>query len=328
VPADDKRPRSFLLFGGEPLLALSRPIVDYIFKKAEAWGGAKFSAISNGTELDAYRDLLGPGKIENIQITLDGIPAEHDRKRAYADGAGSFEKIAANVGLALDLGVRIILRLNIDRQNLPRLPLIAQEIAARGWKSYPNFGAYVAPVHAGGKAGMDSWTLKKGLLGFQQENSELHGIGNMDQNLQGRLRQIFEKRQDPTPGFRTTFCSAHSTMYIFDAFGDIYACWEHMGDPRTRIGHVTEQGEPSLDEEQLQVWRSRDVTSNPACRRCRYAFYCGGGCANQAWERTGDFHTSHCDGFAQRFRTTAARVFLDVLDGKRAEIRPEPACDQ
>lgn len=333
VKADDKRPRSLLLFGGEPLLAASRPIVEHILEKARELGEFKFSAISNATELDAYRDLLGPGKIESVQVTVDGVPAEHDLKRAYADGSGSFAKIAANVGMALELGVRINLRLNIDSKNVAHLPQIAEEIAARGWKSYPNFGAYVSPVHATGDqagrgAGMDTWRLKKALLAFERDRFDLHGIGNMDENLRGRLRRIFERRQDPAPGFRTTFCAAHSTMYIFDAFGDVYACWEHLGDPRIRVGHIAPEGEISLEQGQLQVWRSRNVTSNPVCRRCRYAFYCGGGCANLAWVRTGDLHTSHCDGFAHRFQVTAAQVYLDFLGGRQAEVNEEPACDQ
>jgi uncharacterized protein len=117
-------------------------------------------------------------------------------------------------------------------------------------------------------------------------------------------------------------------MYIFDSFADIYACWEHTGDPRIRVGSVSEQGELVVEEERYATWRERNVLSNPTCRRCRYAFYCGGGCANLAWGRTADFHTPFCDGFANRFRATAAKVYLDFLAGRKTEVSPEPACDR
>ena len=54
--------RSIGFFGGEPLLAVSRPVIKYIIEKALGLGGASFWAVSNATELDAYEDLLSPGK--------------------------------------------------------------------------------------------------------------------------------------------------------------------------------------------------------------------------------------------------------------------------
>lgn len=60
---------------------------------------AGFWAISNATELDAYADLLGPKGIATLQITLDGPPSEHDQRRIYADGRGSFDRIAENIDL-------------------------------------------------------------------------------------------------------------------------------------------------------------------------------------------------------------------------------------
>ena len=32
-------------------------------------------------------------------------------------------------------------------------------------------------------------------------------------------------------------------MYVLDAFGDIYACWERTGDPSMRIGTITGDGD-------------------------------------------------------------------------------------
>jgi uncharacterized protein len=325
------RKRNFLLFGGEPLLAASRPIVEHICRKALALEGATLSAISNGTELDSYRDLLGPGKIAGIQITCDGVPAEHDRKRAYPDGSGSFARIAANISMALDLGTRITLRINLDRANVGWLPRIAREIASRGWRSYSNFVVYAASIHsaAGDTATlMDSWVLRKQLAELQRTFPELRRIGHLDDHLRVRLQRIFAERQNPMPGFKASFCAAHSTMYIFDAFADIYACWEHTGDRQIRIGHIAPDGALSFDDEKREMWRTRNVLSNPRCRRCRYAFYCGGGCANLAWGRTGDFHTPYCDGFAHRFRNTAAKVYLDFIAGKKPEEITEPACDR
>jgi hypothetical protein len=36
--------------------------------------------------------------------------------------------------------------------------------------------------------------------------------------LGARVRQIFDKRADPMPGFKSDFCGAHTSKYIVDAF--------------------------------------------------------------------------------------------------------------
>lgn len=80
--------RSFGFFGGEPLLAANRGVVQYIMKKALEFGPTRFWAVSNATEIDAYEDLLSPAGIYRIQVTLDGPANEHDKRRVYADGSG------------------------------------------------------------------------------------------------------------------------------------------------------------------------------------------------------------------------------------------------
>ena len=106
------------LFGGEPLLAANRPIIEHIMARARDIGTADFWAVTNGTELAAYRDLLGPDGLAHLQITLDGPAREHDQRRVYADGSGSFDRIAEHITLALEQRARVSIRLNIDRNNL------------------------------------------------------------------------------------------------------------------------------------------------------------------------------------------------------------------
>jgi len=335
VKPDAPRRNSILFFGGEPLLAVSRPIVEYIMEKGRDRGFNAYSAISNATELDAYEDHLGPQKISFLQITLDGPPAEHDQRRVYADGSGSFEKIAANITMALEREVKVNVRMNIDFNNVETLPLLCEEIHRRDWPSSPYFSTYVAPIHGNGKidegATMDSWRLKQSIWDLVEKYPEVKVVGHADDSLRGRLRRIFEQRNDPMPGFRVSFCSAQNTMYIFDAFGDVYACWEHTGDPNIRVGHITEAGEfvtEGEEEERRQNWRSRTIASNSQCLSCRFAFYCGGGCANLAWKRTDDIHESFCDGFARRFRSAASLAYADFLRGEEAVEVQEPACDR
>lgn len=331
VTAEMDLPRNITFFGGEPLLAESRPTVEYIINKTLSLGKANFSAVSNGTELEAYKDLLGQDKISFIQITIDGTPSEHNQRRIYADGSGSFEKIAQNITMALDLGVNINVRMNIDRNNINQLPELADEFISRGWNSYQNFSAYTAPIHAANektdiKTTFNSWELDRALDEMRQQYPKMQIIARPDDGLMARVRQIFDHKANPLPNLKASFCGAHNKMYIFDAFGDIYACWEKTGDKKIRIGHITEDSEVILNQELNQTWRNRTVISNPTCRKCRYAFYCGGGCAAMAMNLKGKFHTNFCDGFGNRFRASAAKAYQDYVNNIKAPVKPEKVC--
>ena len=329
----DSRPRrSIGFFGGEPLLAANRDIVERIVDRATALGEVEIWAVSNATELDAYADLLGPGGLSRIQITLDGPPEEHDRRRIYADGSPSYERIARNIDLALDRGAVINVRLNVDRGNLGELPALADEIVDRGWIARRNFSVYTAPINAVNdqtdrRLTLNSWQLDQELTRLRDEHRNMWIIGRPDETIRVRARQIFEGREDPVPQLRPSFCGAHDQMYLFDPFGDVYACWERTGDARIRIARITADGEIALQRPVEREWRTRSVASNPVCRRCRYALHCGGGCAILALGQRGKFHANYCDGFASRFRASVADAYRAHVAGERATHLHERVCD-
>ena len=64
------------------------------------------------------------------------------------------------------------------------------------------------------------------------------------------------------------------------------------------------------------------------CRQCRYATYCGGGCAHYAEQQHGSLHSNHCDGFARRFRATVAKAYQDHAAGIAQTDRAARVCDQ
>jgi uncharacterized protein len=325
--------RNITLFGGEPLLAESRPIIEHILRRSAERGNVRFTAVSNGTDLHAYRELLGPEKIAAIQITLDGPPEEHDKRRVYADRSGSFERIANNVSMALELGVEISVRMNVDRRNTPNLPALADEFVRWGWTEHPGFSCYVATVHAANDNiaegdTMNTWDLAQIMRELTKTYPVLRIMGDQDDGLMRQARQLFDSRNDPLPHFKPSFCGAHVGEYVIDPFGDIYACWERTGDPSTRIGAIGPDGDVRMNAAITALWRSRNVASNAACRQCRYASYCGGGCAVRGEEQHGTPFANHCDGFAKRFRATMAKAYLDHVGGIAPEHRGTRVCDQ
>jgi uncharacterized protein len=318
---DDERTRTVGLFGGEPLLKRSRGIVEYIMDKAREMGPTQFWAVSNATELQAYEDLIGPDGISTIQITLDGPPDEHDKRRIHADGAGSYAEIAPNIDLCLARGARVAIRVNVDPANLADVPRLAEEIVARGWDKQRGFSVYTSPIvpneHVGIEATFSTWHLDQAIDELRELHPSMRVVGRPDDGMQSLARTLIDRRAG-LPSMKTSFCSAHTGMYIFDAFGDIYACWERTGDERVRIGRVLDGGEVEMNG-WAKVWHSRTPASNPTCRKCRYAFQCGGGCAVLAEGQKGKFFTNYCDGFADRFRHSVAMAYMDHQAGVEVE---------
>lgn len=328
-----RAPRSIGLFGGEPLLRQSRPVIEHIMACASAAGGARFWAVSNATELDAYEDLLGPEGIGVVQITLDGPPDEHDRRRVYPDGSGSFDRIAANISMALARGTQVQVRVNVDRDNVASLPQIARAAADKRWTDAPGFSLYTAPINAVNGSTAPSTTfntlqLKERMVELRESHPEMRAFAVPDERLRQNAHRLFLAKADPTPLMKSAFCSAHDRMYIFDAFADIYACWERTGDAKVRVGRILSDGGIESNSPVLKQWRSRTASSNPICAQCRYVLHCGGGCAILAEAQHGRFFGNHCDAFGQRFRASIGEAYQDLVEGRDPGQAAEAVCDQ
>jgi len=309
---------SFELFGGEPLLARNRPIVEFIMERARE---RRFivCATSNGTDWQHFKHLLGPGGIEKIQVTIDGDPVTHDTIRIYQGGKGSFETISKNITMALDLGVHIDLRLNIAKYNLDQLPAIVDHIQKIGWSKRPNFGAGLAEVH---------------YLGIQDDRSnELHRVDLLNRILRlnasstskkAILRGIFGRHfnyspgKPPVPRFDTCFCNAMQGHYVFDPYGNVYTCTEDVGFERARVGSYYPDG-LRFDPPRLERWHKRTVANLPDCPNCEFLQVCGGGCARSALLDTGDAWTSYCTDFKEYFPKLLTLLHEDMLAGVDSE---------
>ena len=314
---EDTGKRQISFFGGEPLLKENRQIIEYIMDKAKKLGPVDFSAISNATDLHHYKDLLGEEGIAEIQITLDGTPQEHDKRRVYPDGSGSFDIIAKNITMALDQGARVSVRLNIDHNNINELPELASIITHQGWTKYTNFRSYLAPIFAGDNEASKSSCMTTRQLDIAMkalhQQYPITKLFKVDADaMRQKAKNIFSSPQKETSGMQTQYCGAHNRMYIFDAFADIYACWEKTGDKNIRIGTVNKYTGLQLDKSQEEHWRSRTVASNKVCAQCRYAMHCGGGCAIIAESKTGMLHSNHCDSYGKRFRSSVAEAFTEL----------------
>ncbi|GFP77749.1 radical SAM/SPASM domain-containing protein [Clostridium fungisolvens] len=296
----NKRVDKISLFGGEPLLRSNYEIVKYIIGKSNELGAQVF-AVTNGYSLDAYEDLLGPSKIEAIQVTLDGLASTHNSRRYLVGKQPTYDTICDNITLALDKGVKVSLRTNVNKKNFDSIEKLLELYKEKGWLGRPNFNYYFKATHRCYEKETDV-TADIEIMN-QLANSfgdvEKFQFNTMYSHLSESFKQmLLGKGYAP---MRSGYCGAVSGMYTVDPYGDIYSCWDVLGDQKEVIGKVnTEENRFDLGE-RCDYWQNRTCGAIEKCSNCEFALFCGGGCGAHANVVNGNHYTPYCEDFKTIF---------------------------
>jgi uncharacterized protein len=286
------------LFGGEPLLANAEPIVTHIFKRAAALG-YPVSAVTNGVNVAHYMPLFREYRdhLDDFQITVDGPAAIHDVRRPRANGKGTFSDIIDGIQLLLNEGMRVRMRVNVDRMNIDGLADLADFVIAKGWHKLENFGALLSPVddHGGHKV--------PGYLAEHEAAAEWFRLKAIHPQLEIFRVDLFRNLEylinavNPKgikfPRFQ--YCESNNlSCYTFGTDGKIYLCAEAVGDDRHAVGRY--YPEYFLNEAAISQWNGRSILTLEKCRECPIATLCGGGCAISAARINGSLDDPCCAG--------------------------------
>ena len=301
-PNNRLRSNIITLFGGEPLLAENRDIVEYIVMKGHE-RGFKFSAITNGYELEYFLDLLVPQYINSLQITVDGIKDSHNEKRQHYQNKNTFDKIVSNISQILPLGCDITVRVNVDSKNILDYKKLESYFTSLGLYKYKNFHIYSALIADNDSISID----EKKNLDFISENKYVKNYINDDLAITcNRYKNLFEmvyealKKQKPL-ALKATYCGAQSGEYVFSPLGEIYPCWEVIGNSQYVIGSYVNLP-IKWDVDLFNEWKHKNVTSYSKCRCCKFALFCGGKCLG--------LKNEHCVYFQSLFHKAVNNAFM------------------
>lgn len=309
-PEERLRSNMIYLFGGEPLLAENKEIVRYIVTEGHQ-RRFEFGAVTNGYDLDQYLDLLGDDGINWLQITIDGMKERHDSRRIHYRTTASFDRIVRNIGLALDKGVTIVVRVNTDAQNfadIEKLNKLFNEL-----HYYKDNKLIINSALLLGGYDKDDDQQKIGYLTrpafnrLHKESSE--NISCQDSGIMKNIYRSISKRQ-PLP-IHAVFCQSQTGSYVLDPLGDIYPCWDVVGQPTHTIGHFVPEVAWS---DEMQNWQGRNVGNTEKCKRCKYALFCGGGCLGKALWQKGSFTDTYCDAYSDTFHVMANKAYNKYLE--------------
>lgn len=302
---------SIILYGGEPLLASNKDIVSYIVNKGVDLG-YKFDAITNGYDLDHFEDMLGPNRIEKLQITIDGTKDRHNLTRIHYKENNTYDKIIKNIEIALKNDTVVTIRVNTNRDNVDELTKLMKIFQEYHYTDNPKFSMYAANLvdynfgtecTKNENCNLSSHFMSKAEFVRRQKSLDFK-FGLQDRTLDNILNAIKNKQKLK---LSPIFCTAQSSMYIFDPFGEIYACWNTVGDKNEVIGNY--QNKLELKNDNDIKWRGKSIVDNPVCVKCKYLFICQGQCRYYSSQIESKFNKVYCTNYQEIFKIITNEIY-------------------
>lgn len=282
-----------MFYGGEPFLPKNKQAINKALEWARKYN-MPVSAITNATQADLMKDIFGdkPGFVNWCQVSIDGARRLHNISRVAHDGRPTFDKILSNVKMMLEKGVKVSLRLNLDRKKLESIEELMQELKDVGILGHKNLNVYASPLHdniakVDATDFMDLSQLSEKLMnkGIDLEHPVSSRANEM--NLLFRLKSGLGLN-------RTDFCmqSGQRTVVV-DPFGDIYSCFEEAGYRQYRIGVI--KGEDVEFFPLKDFYKNRHIANLKECSKCSVALACGGQCGAKCRVKNGDVYKVYCE---------------------------------
>lgn len=251
-------------YGGEPLLALDTisAISQGIVPEVKTYTAG---IVTNGYLLDGKTaELLSSLSVRHAQVTLDGPPAIHNKRRCLPSGADTFHSILRNIAEAASY-LAITIRVNVDKENERFIDEIATWLDYYGLKN--RVYMYLAAVDDVNEACSSSSCLRN------HEFSALEA-SYYDRHLLDGYCYV------SLPAANLSVCGAIApNSWVIDPRGDLYKCWDDVGRKERACGSVHEGLACS---ENVELWNSYNPVDSSACRSCELLPVCMGGCPHDS----------------------------------------------
>lgn len=274
---NDIRRFSVTWFGGEPLLAKSTiyTLSEKFITICKAHNVRYVASIITNASLLTDDDVINFKKfnIRRAQITIDGPKKIHDSRRISLNGKSTFNLIVNNVNKLLEAGIRVGVRVNIDKTNVDDVDELLKILDARiinKERLVISFGQVFATQTACKSVGNACF------------NDEAYA--NLLVPLYERALSYGFKANEMVfyPAPRYNFCGSNKIdSMVIDPKGNIYKCWNHIGESTEICGSISENGGISISN-QYYDWVLDNPLDFEKCRNCNLLPVCAGGCYDKA----------------------------------------------
>jgi len=262
-------------YGGEPFLEYS--LMKFIAYQLHKFCQNQeirfnFGIMTNGTILpkNCIMELTEIG-LERIQISLDGPPKIHNKRRSTKLGKPTFKTILENIKQVSQL-MSVSVRVNVDQENENSISELLSILCQNGLKDKINI--YFTPVIP-----ECAQRLKKVERNIPSINWE-------------KIIQVWSKSEIKNTMSYYSVCPCYfflDNSFAIDPVGNLYKC---LSLPETKVGYVTSL---ILNQQHIKCVELNPWKNSKECLECAYLPLCFGGCRYKAFAASGDHKTIFCE---------------------------------
>lgn len=240
--------------GGEPTLNFD--VIKYFVSRFNSYGKKykfDYQLTTNAYELSDEEITFLSENINDLTVSIDGKPQNHNRCRKLPDGRGSFDNVLKNALLLKEKVTNLSIRLTIQAKSVEEFCDNVIYLIDYGFKR-------IVPV-------IDFWDLQW----TPQKVDEL-------ERQCERLREyvtLYEFRDIKinypiNSILRKSICGGGISGYIIDPSGNLYPCMYTVGDRRLCCGNVFD----GVNEERVNFFKYLYKCKIKACEGCTSYEYC------------------------------------------------------
>ena len=260
-------------YGGEPLLYPD--VIEKITEGIETGCNVPVSAkiITNGYFLNEKNiSLLEKCKVDSIQLSMDGMPEIHNKIKFTKTDKDTFSTVLNNIDAfsKLNSSINLAIRVNIDKNNQKEFYRLYDFFRGR----YPNSkNIFLVPAFI---TTTTKNTCKDSCL-----------IANVEKFSAFKdFSQVMKNVNLIYPNNNIHECAARNpTTWVIAPNGDMYKCWEIIGNRKYKVGELTKEGLKITDYKQLNRYLyGADPFEDDTCKQCFSLPICHGGCPHKRIE--------------------------------------------
>lgn len=258
-------------FGGEPLLVkniiygLSDRFMNICHNENVEY---EAEIITNGYLLDRETVFkLQKYKINFIQVTIDGLPETHNKRRKLkgCNENNTYDRIVENIRFAKEQGINVSIRVNIDRQTISEIDQIMDNMIQNGFENEVYLGQ------------LECNTMECDLLSDSCLNNEEYA----ETCINFERRKLLQEIEISYPKPKNINCGAdYLYSYVIDSEGFMYKCWNDIGIKQKSIGNLDDYynviHNPNANYSKWMIWSPFQYDK---CRECKLLPICMGGCS-------------------------------------------------
>ena len=264
-------------YGGEPLLAknivysLSEKFLEICQKSNINYDAfiVTNASLMNDSDIENFKKY----KISGAQITIDGPKEIHDKRRLHVNNESTFDKLIDRANALLNNDLNVIVRINIDKDNIDRVEELLETLKARIDKHENlkiDFGQ-VSPFT----------DICKSIESDCYSNEQ---YADIMLPLYAKVNEygFSVNKMNVYPSPRTNFCCHdYVNSFVVDNLGELYKCWNHVGNLKKSCGNVNAFKSDKLVSNYLSAIQWNPIHS-AKCHDCKYLPICMGSCPDSS----------------------------------------------